>query len=348
MSVTLWFSNVMDIFRREAEKELAEQSFQNRPLQYDLFQISSVDLKSHISGGHLPAAKLERRETDWIGTASLTLVKVVFEPRARQILHTTADDLLELFRCLDLDPYMLYLMYRDVMGYHQVGVRQSIHFPNESVYNFFVNVEPMKVLWSFNPANLTTKGIILPRYTRGGKASCDDFCRLVEKYSPLMAHPVFPAFAAVLEVVAFSDKMINKVQQEVTKTELETGFSPWSLHVLYDFTKPKELDKFIGRSQKMAASLVNLEDVMRQTKMMQRIINALQESRDDFLSGATSDCAKMSMQTAREDIFQVLSLTRPRLEYADLYANNLRERAKNQLTVVSHLLRENPYLAKMS
>jgi len=329
----------MDIFRREAEKELAEQSFQNRPLQYDLFQISSVDLKSHISGGHLPAAKLERRETDWIGTASLTLVKVVFEPGVPQILHTTADDLLELFRCLDLDPYMLYLMYRDVMGYHQVGVRQSIHSPNESVYNFFINVDPLKVLWSFNPANVTTKGIVLPRDTDGGKASCDGFCLLVEKYAPLMAHPVFPAFAAVLEVMAFSEKMINKVHQEVSDTEMETGFSPWSLDVLYDFTKPKELDKFIERSQTMAASLVNLEVVMRQTKMMQRIKNSLQESRDEFLTGATSERTKIAMQTAQKEIFQLVSLTQPRLEYAELYANNLRERAKNQLTVVSHLLR---------
>ena len=330
----------MDVFRMEAEKALGEQIFRNTPSQYDLFEIPSRgSMAIHLPRGSLPVARLRRGAFEWAGAESmgpsLKLVKVDFEPATRQILYTTADDILELFRCLELDTYMLYMMYRDIMGFHQVGVRQSVRSPNESVFNFFVNVEPLKVLWSFNTTNLATKGIVLTRVTPGGRACYHDFCRLLEQYSPLIAHPLLPAFAVVLDIVAFSDKIVNKQEEVVSQTELKTGFSPWSLDVCYDFTRPAELDKFSSISQKMGASLVELEDVMRHMKIMQRIITSLQEHGNQYWSAYASEHEKVCIQTAHEDISQVLSLTRPQLEYAELYTGYLRERAKNQLTVVS-------------
>lgn len=332
--------NAMDIFRNESERALGKQIFQNTPLQYELLEISSrVSTETHLSRGLLQTAKLRRGTLEWADaestSPSLILVKVDFEAAAQQKLYTTANDILLLFRCLELDTCMLYMMYRDIMGFHQVSFRQSIRSPNETVFNFFVNIEPLKVLWSFNATNLATKGIVLTRATPGGRSCYHDFCRLLDQYSRLMAYPLFPAFAVVLEVVAFSDKIVNEQEEVVAQTELKTGFSPWSLDVRYNFTRLADLDKLSFISQKMGATLVELESVMWYMKTMQRIITSFQGHGSQDWSAYASEAGKAFIHSAHQDISQVLSLIRPQSEYTELYIGYLRERAKNQLSVVS-------------
>jgi hypothetical protein len=330
----------MEIFQKGAEKALGEQIFCNTPLQYELLEIANDDLTTkRLSRQSLSVADLRRGATQWAGAdsmgPSLKLVKLDFEPATRQKLYSTADDIFELFRCLELDTYILYMMCRDVMGFHQVSVRQSILSLNESVFNFFINNEPLKVLWSFNTTNLATKGIILTRVTPGGRACYSDFYQLLDQYSHLIVHPLLLAFIVVLETVAFSDKIVNKQEEVVSQTELRTGFSPWSLDVCYDFSRPAELENFSFFSQKMGASLVELEDVLRHTKIMQRIITSLQEHGSHYRLTLSSEPKKICINNAHEDISKILSLIQPQLEYTELYIGYLRERAKNQLSVVS-------------
>jgi len=144
---------------------------------------------------------------------------VDFESAARQTLYSTADDILHLFRCLELDTRMLYMMYRDIMGFHRMGFRRSTRSPNEVVFNYFINTEPLKVLWSFNTIDLATRGIVLTRVTPGGRACYYDLCQILDQFSRLVAHPLLPAFAAVLDMVAWSDKTINKQEEVVSQTD---------------------------------------------------------------------------------------------------------------------------------
>lgn len=329
----------MDCFRKEAEQELCKQIFRNAPPQYHVIEIFIQGSIHTSSTSTLAVTNL--RETTTLQPVeteplcpSLQLVKVEFEPSAKQKLYSTAGDIIKFFRCFELDTYMLYLMYRDIMGFYEVSRCNSRYNSKGTVFSYFINIEPLKVLWSFNTATLATRGVILARATPGGRHCYQDFCHMLDRYCRLVAHPLLPAFAAIMEIMDFSDRTVNKQEEIVSQTELKTGFSPWSLDVRYNLAGSAELDSFNEISQQMGASLVELEDIMRQTKVSTQILAFFQDYSNEDCSIICPDADKAAIQAAHQSMSQILLLGRKQLVYSEIYIGYLRERAKNQLTVV--------------
>ena len=326
----------MDAFRQQAAKTFKEQIFTDRPMQYEVLKIvRQTSGRPALVTETLPVTVLQT--SDWIRAdsvePSLMLIHIEYDAAALQRFHTSEEDMLRLFHDLDLDPYMLSMVYRDNMGYYQLPSRPAIWTTKEAVVAFFINVEPLKVLWSFNTSTCSVKGLILTRKTVGGRVSYRDFCQLLNGHASLIAHPLLPCYCVVLDVMMFCDKIVAKQEEVISMTEAQTGYNPWSAVPDYaSWSNSAEFEDLGSISQKMSGTMVELEDISRHMKIMARILASLAET--DYMTSIVH-VNKEAFRVAHEDISQVLSLLRPQLEYTEVYIGYLRERARNQLTVVS-------------
>jgi len=325
----------MDGFTPASEELFKAQTFGDAPSTHELLEVTQDTLEGHAHTLHVSSTELQNTSQSTeilsgqgsIQNPTIILVKLEYEPKVTPRFHARAADVAHLFRSFQLQPYMLYLVSRDVVGFQQVApsTRASAAMNQSSLSTYYLNYEAMKIIWSYDPQTRNSSGVIFARVTPGGRAAFSQYRSNLRSFchGEMVYHPLFLLFVAIVSNTQFYDQRVIARERSISTTELKTPYSPWSLDVSVNLMGVKKVNKISLYSSKMAAAVLDLEDVLQHFRMVKNMKSAFDEA-DPLAPG-------------RESIMEGLELILPRLEYTIIYAEYLRERAKNQLAVVSRL-----------
>jgi len=331
----------MEWISTTAEAVFRGQEFGDIPVAYDLLDIiSSPNGNRHelrrtsadILHASQPEVAVSTDRQSGKPNHPLSLTRVDFEPSFKPKFHTTATDFLRLFKSLNLPPFALYLISRDIMAFQQLREFDGgATTQKQPLAAYYLNYEALKIVWSYNPTTLSTKGIILTRVTLSGRNAYQQFCDKLDSLSrgDMVYHPLFPMFVALVATIQSIDDRIVAREQSISATELRTPYSPWSL----DVPRADDVNVISECSHKMAAAVVELEDALRHMRLLKTMKLAFEGI------GVTEYDISEDSQTLAESggsaMRGTLGLLCNHLEAAETYAGYLRERAKIQLSMVS-------------
>lgn len=322
----------MDHIAAASEELFTAQDFSDEPSAYEILEVvqnAPTRLgRTHelrVSSTSLDQAASAVEAPDVNGEPSLTLVKVrLDETEVTSRFCTTSTDFIELSRAFKIHPYTLYLISRNIVGYQQIGPSDKQGpTPYRTYYaTYYVNYEALKIVWAYNPRTQTSRGIMLQKATPGGTSAYSKFCEKLTAFcsDEMVHHPLFPLFIAIVSTTEFFDQRVLAQERLIGQTEMQLPYSPWSLDTSVNPIATKDAQKLSWYSRKMAAAVIELEDVLRHINMVTRMADAFNQP-DTLTPG-------------NESIIECLGLMLAHLHYTNTFATFLRERAKNQLGVV--------------
>lgn len=179
---------------------------------------SSAEDKSSFQNSFVPEDQLlstlrpgmDSQVHHWNGDRSFQLVDIHRGDDAT--IHVSSKKLWdELLALLDIDPGVSYLMGRNSYGFRDLGSRLGKN------HTFYVGSLLYMLMWSFDPIQLTTRAIVLPRRNHhfgGAKLTFHRLRRLLQRYSDHILHPYFLCFVASLRLTASVDRDLVKQTME--------------------------------------------------------------------------------------------------------------------------------------
>ena len=246
--------------------------------------------------------------------------------RPWRCLNASKEEVLQLWRAFDLDPYQLYLFSRCVRGF------QQLHIPGSrpDKQHYFANYDSHCLAWTYDVASATSNGVIVVRRRPAHEyGAFSQWFRLLSRYGDLVGHPLYPLLVSTAQILEFVYFKIEKVQAAIRAVESVSGFHPWHdrgrLLVGID---GDELDELSVASRNAGAVMIELEDILRQVKLSQRTGSAFDEP---------TPLENTTLQSLARDMEPAVYILSKQLDSAEDVIQYLRGRATTQLNVVSLL-----------
>ena len=237
--------------------------------------------------------------------------------------NTSKEELLQLWEAFGMEPYQLYLISRCVRGF------QQLHLPGSGAdkQHYFANYDSHCIAWTHDTRSATSSGVIIVR-RRGNKYEYSAIDRWLEAfcaYKSLVSHPLFPLLVSTVQIMEFIYVKGEKTQAGIRAVESISGFHPWhDRDRVADGLDAEDLDELSAASRSAGSIVVELEDILRQVRLSRRAAAAFDQA-----------MPTTSPMELAEQMVPVVYTLRQQLDSAEDLILYLRERAKNQLTVVS-------------
>lgn len=281
------------------------------------------------------------------------------------LLNTSKEDILRLWDEFNLEPTIFQLLTKGIQGYYQQHETKSQTGERQSHYLFCSYV--YCVIWTYSPHRKTTNAVMLVRpEDHLGRVDFDQWLNVLAMQTSLAHHPLCLFLATIMQTMQVATAGAKGAQALINDIEWKTGFYPWmpvstpynlvrghiirerlpdigslagdglvstslpeSHRLIPSNSSPSNmtLDELSIASRNIGAVLVMLEDHTRQLKQLQLAIEAF-----------TSNKTNPSSEEEEESITQALRLIGQQIESYIMRLHYLRERGKNQSTVVFNLM----------
>lgn len=333
----------MDLLRSEAQAEFCKMAFEPLDQPFEVAQIISqrfteVDDDLVLESKRLSATELNFFATETGSSAdtdiSPSLKLVRFPYMVGQKLFVRWEVFHHVFRSFMLEPLMLRMALRNSASFYELG--QCVSSNGHEVLRYYLDMRAYIILWSYNTGTAATRAIVLTRTSKGSKRAYSNFYAKLEIYRSLVYHPTFLPFIAVMNVLIYVDEFLKEEVKELGNAERETGFSYFYRHVpTPDYTAEQELLVFSNMSRVASGTLVGIADMTGHLQTAQVVLDyilndAVQWNRDICQN------TKFQIEKCEKSIIEVSVFLRSQLDSTFRYMEFIKERARNQLTVVRH------------
>jgi len=329
----------MEGLRRQALCDFHKAKFAPALADHELITSQASHAGLAIQRRQLPLPEIlelleENQNPQCIPTLRLVTLHIIHplasETWAPPTLNAARDDILQLWKLFNLDPTALHLLCHGIRGLNQFPPDPVD--PAADVLHFMFSSYTYCVIWAFSPKTQTTSGVIVTRPDTSAKtAHVDHWWQALQSQAAIARHPLCLFLVSAMEAVERTFRGTMLCQGRINHLERLTGFNPWNLGLsrLTELESvPMSLEELSLSSRGMGAVMVSLEDFSRQARLLRQatehatrlgIIDLVPES--SVIADVTSAINLLQQQMASWEV---------RIDY-------LRERAKNQLTVVSHI-----------
>jgi hypothetical protein len=238
-------------------------------------------------------------------------------------LYVAQKTFLELFNSINIDPYVLHLIHLNSFGFHQFP-KMTASKNDSEISSYYLSTLYYALAWSFNSKTREARAVLM---TRGGKAppkstrptlEFSDFVRLLRSFLPIFGvcrcPSAFLSLTLATQLVHFLDKYILLQLEHIRKTESDTDHG--------DMIPTGEMLNTMGitrHSKVMAQSLSALANIQRHLEIARAVLVHAKKT-------------SHSQQAARD----ALSVLDTQVLWNELSTKYLLQRARNQITIVSH------------
>ncbi|KAM7185673.1 hypothetical protein V8F20_011697 [Naviculisporaceae sp. PSN 640] len=369
----------MEGFRKQGVSDLSQLWFLPRPNEHELITVNDseppvrVPLPLHEilqrfqgeQSGSSPAIRLVK-----LHIRHPQLFDLALDPPA---LNASKEEILQLWDEFDLDPTVFQLLTKGIQGYYQqhdaksrkTGVTKSHYLLCSYVYC---------LIWAYSPQTKHTDAVMLVRpEDHLGKIDFGQWLSALALQTSLAHHPLCLFLTTIMQSMHVATAGAKGAQALINDIEWKTGFYPWmpvpmpyylirghvarehsssatdliaghdmgsSSHQKQRFipstNHPRNLtlDELSIASRNIGAVLVMLEDHCRQLKQLQLAIEAFTNTKRKTSPHSEEEEEEI------ESIGQALRLITQQIESYNMRLHYLRERGKNQSTVVfNHMTR---------
>jgi hypothetical protein len=321
----------MDVLRADAVRLLQKLPFESTD-QYEVIDIKSspteytnaIFEERTVSDVELQAFINDSpSESDCISTK---MVRMHYHPDRGIRSHSSVFQ--SLWQSFRLDPYMIYMFLRNVPGFFQLPSTS----PDNPVLRFYVNCQAHWLLWSYDPSTFSTKAILLSRASPGGPSAYPHLHARLKDYAVLAGHPLYPAVATAVERISYVDVFLRQQHIRVGHAERYTGFSHFHINMPRRHVEDSEaeLDNLSNLSRSASSVLVGLADMVQHLQCATTVVDVMLNS--NLVEGMHGGDWIARRETEIKDIAKILN---PQLEQRYGYVNYIKERAQNQVSVVS-------------
>ena len=234
-----------------------------------------------------------------------------------------------------LDWSMIYMVTSNVPGFLQLPPTS----PDTTMTSFYLNCQAQWLLWTFDPSTREINAILLSRDSNGGRAGYPILHARLKRYSVLAAHPLYLAIVAALDRVTYVDGFMREQHRRIARVERHTGFSHFYINRPQPLVEDAEaeLAHLSNLSRLASGVLVGIADMAQHLKSAATIFEVAMSGNNFGLAGGNATTtqgmdALVRRETEVENIARLLS---PQLKQRFGYAEYIKERAENQLTVVT-------------
>jgi hypothetical protein len=318
----------MEGLRKQSLSAFSEANFIPVPAEHELITLKS-STSTHLDRVSLPLADiLQSFEQESTPQPTLRLVKlhIIHPPVGRTweapTLNASGDDIIALWHMFKLDLSFLNLIAKGIRGSYQY---HPASWDPLATSSFMVSSFTHCIAWTYSPQSQTTCGVVIirPDVLRG-QNDAEYWIQALDMQLAVVKHPLclFLAYAMQTMDQTYQGSLI--CQAQINHIEKITGYNPWSRDSDGDPT-PITLDELSLASRNIGAVSVSLADYLRQIQLLQQATEALGSS--GFTEDSSSVPESANVAAALHVLLQQVNSWEVRIEY-------LRERAKNQLTVV--------------
>ena len=191
-------------------------------------------------------------------------------------------------------------------------------------------------MWSYDPASMATRAILLTRTSKNADKNSSTLMSKMEHYKTLAGHPLFLAFVGYVDTAFFIDRLLLGQLDAVRIVEERTGFSYFKQHKpLVTFTTEEELADVSEMTKTVSSILVAMADVRQHIQYCQAALKAFTIDGQTWRA-AIPKSSDSYIEMTSKDIYLASIALQPQLESTAQSTDYVRERARNQLTVVSN------------
>ena len=301
-------------------------------------RLTEVDDDLVLENKRLSATELNRFATETGSSAdtdiSPSLKLVRFPYVVGQKILARWEVFQHVFRSFMLEPLMLRIALRNCASFYELG--QCVSSNGHKVLRYFLNRRSFIILWSYNTGTAATRAIILTRTSEGSRRAYSNFHAKLEIYRNLVYHPTFLPFIAVMEALIYVDEFLKEEVKELRNAEKETGFSHFYRHLPRpDYTAEQELLVFSDMSRLASGTLVGIADMTGHLQTAQVVLDYIINDKVQWKREVYQN-TKSQIERCEKSIIEVSVFLRSQLDSTFRYMEYIKERARNQLTVVRY------------
>jgi hypothetical protein len=320
-------SKIMEGLRKQAISAFSNVKFVPAPVEHELITLNSAS-DTQLTRVSLPLPNILRRfQQDLSPSPTLRLVKLhmIHPPVGKTwetpTINAAKEDIVQLWQTFKLDLSLLNLIAKGIRGFYQ---HHPASWDPDSNLTFIVSWYAYCVVWTYCPRLQSTSGVLFVCHQILDRSHAEQWCRALEMQVAVIQHPLCLFLSYSMQALEQAYQGSLKCQAQITHIESLTGFNPWSRDAGDDLI-PASLDEISLASRNIGAVLVSLEDHLRQVNLLQQAVESLERS--GFTGVLTGLPESADVMSALHALRQSMNSWELRFEY-------LRERAKNQLTVV--------------
>jgi Mg2+ and Co2+ transporter CorA len=280
-------------------------------------------------------------------------------------INASQDEITRLWELFDLDPTTLHLLTKGVQGFNQH--RPFLWDQSAKTFYFMASSFTYTIIWTYTVTSRSTSGIAVVRRMDTADRDFEHFCEALGTQSDIANHPLCLSVALTMQTMDAVYRGTLECQGQVASVEIITGFSPFnapssgsqpwgtyqpvggvpeashlpprasSTNDASGQMEPlttQSLNQVTNASRKIGAVLVHLEDDARQLRVLQRAVDSLCRAGFANMSipGGCSDAGLGA------EVLSAIQTLQQQMDSWEVRVDYLRERAKNQLTVLFNLI----------
>ena len=359
----------MEGLHKQALRALSQVQFAPAPNEHELITIANPsDPQPTRVSLPLPDILTKFQESSSpLPAIRLVKLHITHPPLGRAvepiILNAAKNDILQLWEQFEMDASLFHVLSKGVRGFYQhhstASPTISPSGPNSGTNrrtHFVICSYTYCLAWTYSQQTQITSGVMILRPGNHlGRIDFEEWFQALEMQIPIARHPLCLFLVSTMQTMHLATVGAQGAQSLINDIEWRTGFYPWTpfyrrrflnrttthdvedddassperRNFLPSSTVPSNmtLDELSLSSRNIGAILVFMEDHFRQIK-------ALQTAADAFAEPGVGVHDSSALAAEEESIRVALRLLRQQMDSAYMRLNYLRERGKNQLTVV--------------
>ncbi|KAK3312701.1 hypothetical protein B0H66DRAFT_379109 [Apodospora peruviana] len=338
----------MEGLRKQGLSALSRIIFEPAPPEHELIIIDSPTAKP--SRARFPLADIlaqyPEESTSALPAVRLVKLHIAHPPIDRTgeppTLNASKDEIVQLWRCFNLDLALFDAFAQGIRGICQ-------HYPTVSrdntttpeFFHFVFSSFTYCVAWAYCPRLKTTSGIVVVRREYDlGQIDFEHFCQTLEQQIATARHPLCLVLVSAMQTVDLASEASSSCQALINQVEVLSGFNPWSAlspsrrHLSRERSPAATsltIDELSLASRNIGTILVFLEDNVRQ-------INLLKQATESFMDASSILGMVDDAESERLEVLSALHVLRQQMDSSKIRLDYLRERGKNQFTVLFNLM----------
>ncbi|KAM7217122.1 hypothetical protein V8F06_007521 [Rhypophila decipiens] len=359
----------MDGLRKQGLAALSQLGFVNTPNEHELITVDNSTMGSEPTRVSMPLEEILHTFQDCPSPVqAIRIVKLhirhppVLRALDRPVFNASRQDIQRLWEQLNLNSSFFQLISKGIQGfYQQYTIAHRTGSTNDKHSHYVICSYVYSLVWTYSHKSQTTNAVIIVRpEDHLGRIDFDQWFRILGFHVSFARHPLCLFLTTLMQTMHVATAGAKGAQALINEIEWKTGFYPWMpvsrAHHL-DQARAREerdaelfsstvrryeaVDSFVSKttvdelsiaSRNVGAVLVMLEDHSRQLKQLQLAIDAF--ANGEFQSGG----AESQQEEEEESVRQALRIYSQQIDSCNMRLHYLRERGKNQSTVVFNLM----------
>ncbi|KAM7187685.1 hypothetical protein V8F33_011069 [Rhypophila sp. PSN 637] len=361
----------MDGLRKQGLAALSQLGFVNTPNEHELITVNNSTTGSEPTRVFMPLEEILNTLQDRPSPVkSIRIVKlhirhpVVRRGLDRPVINASKEHVRLLWDQFNLDPSVFQLLAKGVRGFYQhhtTSARNGDSLNKQSHYVICSYVYGL--IWTYLHQTQTTNAVIIVRpEDHLGRIDFDQWFSVLGSHTSLAQHPLCLFLSTIMQTMHVATAGAQGAQALINDIEWRTGFYPWMpisrpqylvrrqdqeerdpglftsssqirrLMPSNNFASDMTLDDLSIASRNIGAVLVMLEDHFRVLQQLQLAIRAFNNTHP------RAGGAEAQQEEEEESVQQALRLYSQQIDSCNMRLHYLRERGKNQSTVVFNLM----------